>query len=314
MQIENTSLLSMQNTYMTKGTVVSSQSNQTSAESERSSSMPDAGPAAVFGKGCATNGMTETVGISRVASMGSAGMLYSAGIMPTENNTDHTTESSNGINIKDVAELVNNKQGGSMTGSKWSAVINPENVRDGSVISVNGIKFEFDADDNTQVGADVVTVDIKGLSDSAVIFQKFVDTVNANENAKRIAKSIYGDDLPDSAELTGLCSWNKVNNNWTLQFTQSPSWAREGDTFKIETGKFVNDAFIGSIQPDADAAKININNLVDGANMSLTTGAETKTFTVQTMTAPPSTEDIDIISEDTIKLYKPTDISSSTGD
>lgn len=301
MEIKNTPLLNVQNTYAVKKSAIPGQAQ---TESAQASSIIDAGPAAIFERSGATNDMTGSVAVSRMQTTSQAGMLYAAGIMPMalEENAART----DGMSISGIADLVKN-EASVIQGAEWSAIINPANLQDGSVISINDIKFEFDTDGNKHEGT--IQVDISGSKDIA---QQFVKAVQ--DNAAAIAKAMGANEDGTSPSITASWAQDSPSSEWKLQLTQSSDWAQDGQTFQIETGTFNGDTFIGSIQSPSDGTdiKLNTNYFYDGAKMSFTVGSNTQEFTVKMVNAKPQSDAI--ISGSTIQLYKLDDGSVSADD
>ncbi len=154
--------------------------------------------------------------------------------------------------------------------ASWSAVIDPSQVSDGTIISVNGVNFEFATSDRTDTGENIrveIGENAKGTAD------KFVNVINNGINAatnetnaaaigtksgwvQNFASEIKTDYDPNQDDVTLVenwgspisCSWKKDANNgnkWTLSFTQSEKWAHTGD--KIEVN--VNSSRLQEIDP-----------------------------------------------------------------
>ncbi len=117
-------------------------------------------------------------------------------------------------------------------GAVWTGAIDFDTIKDGSVISINGVKFEFDTNE-TQFDTNAVRVAISATDDAATIENNFINAVNDNEsriyNAAGWRPTVTG-----NAQLSGNNFCIKDSATGKIKLTQSDDYASNGNKFDVQ--------------------------------------------------------------------------------
>ncbi len=160
--------------------------------------------------------------------------------------------------------------------ASWSATFDPSRVSEGTIVSINGVKFEFTSGKAAEGNEEV---NIKDITKAEDIAKKFVDTVNGSadkirkqsgwiENFAPEIKTDYEDSKKEVADGSARgtpvsCSWTKdgESGEWTLAFKQSEDWAHTDDKFDIavDSSRLTD---LKKVVPEYNIRRIRLENVV----------------------------------------------------